>query len=105
MVDNEIAYLAAHSFDNLIKTGLINGQVIRIPGIDARLGNVDYGHLQKRSMAQHWLEAELATLTVTSGHCSAITAIVGPPTYPAPMQQIFLPFTSTVSNSHVEVAA
>jgi hypothetical protein len=24
-----------------------------------------------------------------AGHLSAITAIVGPPTYPAPMQQIF----------------
>ena len=32
------------------------------------------------------------TLIFISGHFSAITDIVGPPTYPAPMQQIFLIF-------------
>src|SRR5213078_3497540 len=31
-----------------------------------------------------------ATTTRMSGQCFAITAIVGPPTYPAPMQRIFL---------------
>jgi hypothetical protein len=29
-------------------------------------------------------------VTSTSGHFAAIIAIVGPPTYPAPMQQIFM---------------
>jgi hypothetical protein len=29
------------------------------------------------------------TATSMDGHLSAMTAIVGPPTYPAPMQQIF----------------
>src|SRR5271157_101314 len=33
------------------------------------------------------------TVTLISGHCDAITAIVGPPTYPAPMQAMcFLNF-------------
>src|SRR6478672_13849038 len=32
------------------------------------------------------------TVTWISGHFCAITAIVGPPTYPAPMQQIFVIF-------------
>jgi hypothetical protein len=30
------------------------------------------------------------TFTVMSGHFRAIMAIVGPPTYPAPMQQMFI---------------
>jgi hypothetical protein len=29
-----------------------------------------------------------ATVTLMCGHCCAITAIVGPPTYPAPMHAI-----------------
>ena len=32
------------------------------------------------------------TVTLISGHFWAITAMVGPPTYPAPIQQIFLIF-------------
>lgn len=34
------------------------------------------------------------TVTVTSGHLWAIMAMVGPPTYPAPMQQMRRPFCS-----------
>jgi hypothetical protein len=32
---------------------------------------------------------QFTTLMLTLGHLAAITAMVGPPTYPAPMQQIF----------------
>src|SRR6218665_1285064 len=32
------------------------------------------------------------TVTLISGHFCAMTAIVGPPTYPAPIQQMFLIF-------------
>ena len=37
-------------------------------------------------------ESISTTVTTISGHFRAITAIVGPPTYPAPIQHIFLTF-------------
>ena len=51
----------------------------------------------KLSEFQAWiLSSDLSTtVTLMSGHLFAITAHVGPPTYPAPTQQIFVwPFST-----------
>jgi hypothetical protein len=45
------------------------------------------------------LGSQMSTTTTSiDGHLSAMTAIVGPPTYPAPMQQIFTIFLVYVHN-------
>lgn len=47
------------------------------------MGRLSEFHCRMRSLLRS------TTVILMSGHLSAITAHVGPPTYPAPMQQIF----------------
>ena len=43
----------------------------------------------RASQAAIWAAVRSTTQTLMCGQFSAMTAMVGPPTYPAPMQQMF----------------
>jgi len=78
-----------------MKQAVTREDFIRQVGADrGRLGPVaSRGDAQvSRSLFQAAMRPALMSTTVTrrSGHLAAIMAMVGPPTYPAPIQRIFL---------------
>ncbi len=79
-IGREKQVATARSLNHIEQAGLIDGQVVGLPSRDPRLVHVH-------------------DMTLYCGHFMAIMAMVGPPTYPAPMHAMHLVMSVILSKS------